>query len=429
MAKLTPVIIDKVPNEFGEYNVKIRIGHKSKNAYLETDKFVSNKHLTADRSIKVNYILAHCTDILNKYNEVLKINKHLLPHLSHLEIKELLNSGCIDEKKLDGPVMFMDFCRTHIESVKVENTASGLRNAYYRLNDYLNGSDIPATEITSKFLSAFEAYLRTPVTVVRNNMGTLRERKLAAGNNTTINKTMSRIKTLFKEAKAIYNDEELGIYRIPNSPFKKYKVVEPDERKTDRDYTPEQIAIIRDCVIKPGSRAELARDIFMLSFYLLGMNSADLYNLSFPDGVIERVNYNRQKTRKKRKDNAFLSVNFIPASYELYHKYAGHLQKKYSHIKSLNNALHYGMKAFRNILGEGFEELESYSARHSVGSIAQNICGYSDEDVAKALNHVNQDHKVTRLYIRKSWAKIDEIQAAVVAQIPPSISGSISKAS
>ena len=49
-------------------------------------------------------------------------------------------------------------------------------------------------------------------------------------------------------------------------------------------------------------RRDLARDCFILSFCLMGMNSADLYNATEIKG--EYITYTRTKTKDRRNDNA-----------------------------------------------------------------------------------------------------------------------------
>lgn len=415
MAKLTPVILEEDPNEFGTWNVKIRIGHKSKNAYLSTSEFVGKKHLK-DRAIKPSFIVTNLTDILNSYNEILKRHKFSLPNMSHLQVKELLEKNG-NQYADSEEIMFLAFCDQHIKSWPVESTASILRTVYLRLYDYTEGKDIQVRMITSSFLKGYEDYLRQPATLKRMSNGRFKTLKVEGLGNTGIHGHMNRFKLLFNAAKEKYNDEEIGLIPIPNNPFKKYKIPEMDDVPA-RDFTADQIVKIRDCKTKPGTREEMVRDLWMLSFYLCGMNACDMLRL--PCIAVDRVEYNRQKTENKRSDKAFISVKLIDEAKEIYHKYIGNLN--YSNGGSLNNAIYYGMKKLRSTLGEGFEDLDFYSARHSVATIAANECGFSVDAIGKALNHGESKRVVTNRYIRKSWKTVDEIQAAVVSLLP--VSGS-----
>jgi hypothetical protein len=64
---------------------------------------------------------------------------------------------------------------------------------------------------------------------------------------------------------------------------------------------------------------KIARDLFMLSFYLCGMNAVDLYKA---DKIEKgRINYNRSKTEGRRKNKAFISIKVPTESSPLIEKY------------------------------------------------------------------------------------------------------------
>jgi hypothetical protein len=82
-------------------------------------------------------------------------------------------------------------------------------------------------------------------------------------------------RALFRAARDKYNDADRGLFKIKNYPFKRHKVIEAP-MTPKRAWPIEKIRKIRDYKCIPGSRAELARDIFMLSFYLCGMNAKEI---------------------------------------------------------------------------------------------------------------------------------------------------------
>ena len=65
----------------------------------------------------------------------------------------------------------------------------------------------------------------------------------------------------------------------------------------------------------------------------------------------------------------------------------------------------------------GLSGITFYWVRHSFASIARNDCRFSKDDVALALNHVDNGHSVTDIYIAKDWSIVDEVQAAVIATL------------
>ena len=175
----------------------------------------------------------------------------------------------------------------------------------------------------------------------------------------------------------------------------------------------EQILKILAFECAPGSRAELAKEIFLLSFYMCGMNAKDIYDLHQSSIVKERVNYNRSKTRKRRRDGAFISINLIPEASPLLFKYIGRLRDRYAESSNFNKALNKGLKE----IGEAISipTLTVYCARHSFGSIARNECRFSKDDVAFALNHIDQTTRTTDIYIKPDWRIIDDVQFKVVS--------------
>ena len=166
-------------------------------------------------------------------------------------------------------------------------------------------------------------------------------------------------------------------------------------------------------IAPPGTRAELAKEIFLLSFYMCGMNAKDIYNLSQSAIVKNRVEYNRSKTKSRRKDGAFISVKLIPEASPLLFKYLNRLKDRYAESENFNKALNKGLKEIGEVIG--IPSLTMYCARHSFGSIARNECRFSKDDVAFALNHLDPTTRTTDIYIKSDWAIIDDVQFKVVS--------------
>src|SRR5690606_32413911 len=111
---------------------------------------------------------------------------------------------------------------------------------------------------------------------------------------------------IFDECKQKYNNEDLGIIAIPQSPFKNIKR-EQEMQTAKRSLTVEQIRAIRDH--SPNKLTYKGHTTFMLIFYLCGINAKDLldnYDKFIQNG--SRAEYNRSKTKNKRNDGAFISV-------------------------------------------------------------------------------------------------------------------------
>src|SRR3546814_127135 len=166
-------------------------------------------------------------------------------------------------------------------------------------------------------LKQCETYLRGERTITRLNQFKRPVKRVVKGlGDSGIHNHMRDLRILFNDVKEHYNDEEKGMIIIKHYPFKKYKMVEPPPTRK-KNLTVEQMLAIRNCKIPLGSRAGLARDLFMLSFYLCGANAADLYELSSEILSYSRFEYNRAKTRSRRKDKAFISIHIPPEAWPL----------------------------------------------------------------------------------------------------------------
>jgi hypothetical protein len=87
---------------------------------------------------------------------------------------------------VDG-VNFAEFCKDHIEKLKKEGrtkTASSLNTVYNSLCDFFKSNNFMASDITSRMLREYEAYLKSKRVMYRSNQsgGTVKITKAPIGN-------------------------------------------------------------------------------------------------------------------------------------------------------------------------------------------------------------------------------------------------------
>lgn len=145
------------------------------------------------------------------------------------------------------------------------------------------------------------------------------------------------------------------------------------------------------------------------------MNAVDLYQLTERDIRNGRIDYNLSKTEGKRKDNAFISIKIIDEAKLLLEKYIGKLSLRYSNSNCLNWVLGKGMEQLRKLTG--IPELTLYWARHTFANTARYDCRMSKDDVALALNHVDEGNSTTDIYIAKYWKIVDDVQRKIITQL------------
>lgn len=402
----------------GQVNIKLVVYHNKKRSYLNTAHYVTESQLKKDYSVKDKDLLVTLASELAAY---MKRVSDLGERINLMTAEQV--GACITMKggDADERINFIEFGRTAIEGLRSadrKSTAGTWQAVINNLVDFMGTDFIGPEEITSDFLIKYEGYLRKPYQQKRvNQFGKIVEVIRKGMTDAGIYAHMKDLRTIFNAARNKYNDEDLGIIRIRNYPFKKYKLREPGEREK-RAIDISYVKHIRDIVLPPGGRAELARNIFMLSFYLCGMNAKDIYDLRKADVKSGRVVYHRSKTKDKRPDKALFSVKLIPEAREILEKCIDKIRDRYSTSSILNKALAVGTKQIAQLIsdhtGEPVVAFDPYSARHTFATEARNTCEYSVNDVAEALNHKDKNNRTTDGYIKKSWALVDKIQADVV---------------
>jgi integrase len=216
---------------------------------------------------------------------------------------------------------------------------------------------------------------------------------------------MNRFRAIFNEMKKRFNDEDRDDILIPQNPFRKYAWPQVLETKK-RALTIEQIKKIRDMEL--DKHRTVARDAFMLSLYLAGMNTVDLYTATnCKDG---RITYNRTKTATRRKDAALISIRVFPETQKLLDIYRDHSRvfdfyKRYKSAMQFNHIVNLYLKEIGRSVG--IEDLEFGAARASFATLARNTCGVSKWDIHESLNHVDPSISITDIYIKKDWSVVD----------------------
>jgi len=411
MATVSAKVFEHHKKADGTYNVKICVHHKNLRRYLDTNHYVVKKQLTKDYKIKDPFIADKVEQQLRDYRKMISELDDRLDYFTADSLRDYLRDK-------DEDIDFIKFCTQHIERLKKEGRGGSAKNQSVIRNslvDYFKRPSVSIKEINSNMLMTYERYLRSERTMTRYNQDNKPVVTTEKGlSDSGLHNHMRDLRTLFNAAREMYNNEDLGIYRIKHYPFKKYKVGSPPLTKK-RNNTLEQVLTIRDCVTTPGSRAELAKELYMLSFYLCGINAVDLYQITERDVRNGRLDYNRSKTQGKRKDNAFISIKIVDEAKPLLEKYLGKLRERYSSANALNWALCKGMEQLRKLTG--IPELTLYWARHTFANTARNDCRMSKDDVALALNHVDEGNRTTDIYIAKDWKIVDDVQRKVIAQL------------
>jgi len=308
----------------------------------------------------------------------------------NLEAKDIAKSMVKTKESVD----FFAFADRWISKAKIK----GLKNYRCMLNTFetfIGQRSIDFVDINYTLLKDFEDYLSDRPRAQSMYLGSIRH--------------------LFREAMLEYNTEIETV--IPYDPFVKYQVPRQVMKKGVRALTEEDILKIYAYKGEPNSRDQLARDCFILSFCLMGMNSADFYNAK--DITYNTIRYNRTKTKDRRSDEAYIEVKIHPFIKELVEKYRGtthvfNFHSRYCCESTFNQNLNKGLKTVGKAVG--IPDLEFYQARHTFATLSRNLMKFSKSDVDEALNHVGS-YGIADVYITKDFSIINENNFKLIEKV------------
>ena len=419
MLTINPEIV-KIQRQSNEcFTVRLRFTLNRKMKRISTSLFATSKDLTKDFKIKPSSPLKReVNNLIQSYQSKcaklqIELNRYTID-----EIMDYLN----DEQQKRQTIDFIKFSREWIATTTIKG-APNYTTAINAMVRFVGEESLNINLITLDFLEQFKAFLikereeRTKKLILQGKR---------VPSNRSLSLYLISIKKLFNEAKKRYNKKEKNLILIPNSPFVDFEI--PKQEATRKRAIPADIIKkvwelpYRDMKrgYKSTNRFNLAKDCFILSFCLMGINSADLYNATEMKG--NTIIYYRTKTKARRLDNAKMMVDIPKIIHPIIDKYRDKTGRRlfnfyqyYCDEKGFNKAINYGLKEIGSILG--VDDLEYYAARHSWATIALNKVGIDKYIVHAALNHIDDSMKVTDIYIERYFVNENKANAKVVKYV------------
>ncbi len=383
-------------------NIKIRLIHKSVPQYFSTDLYVQPEKLIKGWVTGKNsaFINSRIKDELDKYTtRYLKLGAAAVNKMTAKQLRDRLMA---DEE--DTEIDFLKFADEYYQELKEEKkdgSARALQGFIKNIKSFKE--DVMFSDIDLNFLKEFQKYMK----------------KEGVGNS--INNYMRYFRLVFNRGRDKFNDEDRGIIRIPNYPFRKLKIAKTEVKTREHSLTLDQLrSLINYKSSKP--REQMAKDMFLLMFYLIGINTKDLYGLQKPDKD-GRVAYSRAKTKRK------YSIKVESEALAVIEGYAGdnlllNIAKVYKNYLDWQKYLNIELKVIgATILSELRKsdpqavfptDISTNWARHTWATIARNDCRINKDDIALCLGHEDSDNKVTDIYIRYDYSIIDESNRKVL---------------
>lgn len=376
MATINIYLDKRTVNLQGKHPVRLQFNANSKTASYSFNIFVSaddwdNRNkcvLPTDKKFKQkNKIIEDVFDRADKYITDLKEKGRLQNNA--MKIRD----GFADRKEV---ITFLSFFEKVIESKK-GGTKDRYQETFNRINE-LNKTELYFEDINKSWLEKFVKQLE------------------ARGNSVnTIAINLRNIRHVYNSA--IDND----IVSLDLYPFRKFKIEKEDTAHRDMS-----LSDFKKVLNFNGTKAQnWGRDVFMLSFYLIGINMKDLF---FLENHNSRVKYSRFKTSR------LYNLKIEPEAQELINKFRG---EKYLLNFADQFQLH---ESFRNKVNDHLAEIAielkipkftTYFARHSWATFAGEI-DIPDKTISKALGHGKKT--VTDTYNHFNDKKIDQANRKVI---------------
>ena len=389
----------------GEFPLKLRITHLRKTVYigldirLTLDQWDGEKvinHKNADKLndfLTVKKTLAEST--LMKFGLTNNLDK-----FSATQLKNVIESSGETAKKTDG-YLFAKFFQKCIEEKKARKTRLSYESSLKRMFSY-----DPLLDVRT-FEDIDETYLKK-MDEAWDMMGLTTNTRAVYFRN---------IRSVFNDA---IDDEITACY-----PFRRFSIKKAPTRK--RNLSVEELRLLRDYPIVNEFQKKY-RDIFMLMFYLRGINAVDLFGLKKSDVRLGRINYIRSKTGKyysvkiepeakvileRYKGSQFLIdvCDGAMTKEQFAVKYEGFLQRMDRGLKKIGPYERKGLGGKKHI-DPILPFLSSYWCRHTSATLMAKM-GYSNEIIASSLGH-EYGNKTTNIYIEYNEEEVDKANRALI---------------
>lgn len=408
MATLKAVIRTTHKLSDGKCNVKIRVTHNKKVRYIKTEYYVfpANFSDKAGKVIKGGEVDERLAERMNGRLAMKigichnKLERHFdeLPRMSIQTVLRILRE---EKEHYDFYALLDDQIKT-LDNAGQESYRDMFRNTRRMLEQFTRDFVLPFDAITMDWLKEFERFV---------------------GKNKKINTVSIHMRNI----RTVYNMAiRKGLAGYAAYPFRGYRI--PRQKTAKRNLSVEEIQRII-AYDPPEARLGWIRDMFMLSFYLIGINMKDLFYLRSIDydPANERITYVRAKGKQ------FYDIKVYPEAAEIILRYGGSafmpdettskkpterllldvMEGRYQHHKTAIKMINGGMRRIAYTV-KVRPDVTTYHARHSWATIASRL-GVSRDIIRYALGHgINT---VTDIYVDFDQDQVDRANRMVIDHV------------
>lgn len=361
----------------GKHRIRIAVAHQAQTRYIATpfildsiSQLKKGRVVRHENAAQINLCLQRT---INEYILILSSIKHA----NQLTCTQLIHSIQEDERKkyLTFDVIAKEFLSTlqsesRIKSYKLYKTAISHFNRFLKKEH-----DIPLEQIRPSHIHQYQDFLE--------------KRELSS---TTVRIYLTLIKVILNYA------IKMDYIHYKVHPFA--ACILPSSRIRNLDLTVDELKSLRDVSLKEQNLL-IVRDLFMLTYYLGGINLKDLLDYHFEENNLI-LSYIRHKTYRTKHGENEIVFSIQPEAQQIISKYRtdkGFL--KFGPYESYNKVYSLIYRYLTRIAREAgiTSSMSYYSARKSFAQHGYNI-GIQIETIEYCIGHSMKSNRPIGNYIR-----------------------------
>lgn len=361
----------------GKHRIRIAVAHQAQTRYIATpfildsiSQLKKGRVVRHENATQINLCLQRT---INEYILILSSIKHA----NQLTCTQLIHSIQEEERKkyLTFDVIAKEFLSTlqsesRIKSYKLYKTAISHFNRFLKKEH-----DIPLEQIRPSHIHQYQNFLE--------------KRELSS---TTVRIYLTLIKVILNYA------IKMDYIHYKVHPFA--ACILPSSRIRNLDLTVEELKSLRDVSLKEQNLL-IVRDLFMLTYYLGGINLKDLLDYHFEENNLI-LSYIRHKTYRTKHGENEIVFSIQPEAQQIISKYRtdkGFL--KFGPYESYNKVYSLIYRYLSRIAREAgiTSSISYYSARKSFAQHGYNI-GIQIETIEYCIGHSMKSNRPIGNYIR-----------------------------
>ncbi len=396
MAKVTIVLDKRTADKQGLYPIKLRISAQRSNTSVNTGVFIREDAFIGEPEHTIANVYPHAKQInQNLYalyfryvSAIVDLERSgRLSAMSAADIRKYVTGTDIkaEEKKVER--VFTSCMLDYRNQCRTDRTKQSFDYSMKMITRFRGTEKLRFEDINYQFLTEFDRWMEN------NGIG------------------VSTRGIVFRNMRTVYN------YAINNDwvemklyPFRKFKIKQSHKEKVYLSEEKMHALLSLDLSHEQGNGLELARDFFLLSFMLCGINPIDLYNLPAEE---EQISFVRQKI--KFHEPQPIHIRLQPEAKYLISQHKGtqhliNLAEKYLSFESCYHFMKHRLKKLGAMIG--CPDITFYWARYTWATYASKI-DISDSTISKALGHADST-LAEKKYISFDWEKVDKANRRVL---------------